>query len=61
MWIFPMANSIIWLHYKEILREPITPVANSFVYFAVIITVIFIANLVVLRRLQFINTEQEGT
>ena len=56
-----MANSIIWLHYKEILREPITPVANSFVYFAVIITVIFIANLVVLRRLQFINTEQEGT
>lgn len=61
MWIFPMANMMIWLHYKEILRKPITPVANSFIYFAVIIAVLFIANLVVLRRLQFINIEQEGT
>lgn len=60
MWIFPTANTLIWLHYEEILREPITPVGNSFLYFLILIVVLIIANLFVLRNLQFINIEQDG-
>ena len=60
MWIFPTANTLMWLHYKEILKEPITPVENSFLYFLILIAVLFIANLFVLRNLQFINIEQDG-
>lgn len=59
MWIFPTANTLMWLHYKEILKEPITPVENSFLYFLILIAVLFIANLFVLRNLQFINIEQD--
>jgi hypothetical protein len=59
MWFLPMANSIIWLHYGEILRKPITPVANSFVYFTAIILTLLILNLYVLRNLQFTNLESE--
>ncbi|MCI8776018.1 MAG: hypothetical protein HFK00_01305 [Oscillospiraceae bacterium] len=60
MWIFPTANTLMWLHYKEILKEPITPVENSFLYFLILIAVLFTANLFVLRNLQFINIEQDG-
>ncbi len=60
MWIFPTANTLMWLHYKEILKEPITTVENSFLYFLILIAVLFTANLFVLRNLQFINIEQDG-
>ena len=39
MWLFPMAHSIVWLHYTKFLREPIFPVFYSAIYFAVIIAV----------------------
>lgn len=35
MWLLPMGNSIIWMHYTEIIREPIKPIWYSYVYFAV--------------------------
>ena len=60
MWAFPMANSIIWLHYEEILREPIYPISNSYLYFAVCIAVFIIANIFALKKLQFVNIEQVG-
>ena len=60
MWYFPMANTIVWLHYQELLREPITPVWESFVYFIVILLVLFGMNLVALRRFQLMNVMQEG-
>ncbi len=56
-WYFPTANLLIWLHYQEILREPVTPVAVSFLYFALADGMLFAANLFVVRRLQFQNTE----
>lgn len=59
MWYFPMANTIVWLHYEELLREPVTPVSDSFVYFIVILTVFFVGNLLALRKMQLIHTEQE--
>lgn len=58
MWIFPMANTLVWLHYTEILREPIFPVWFSFIYFTIGIAFFLTMNLLALRKLQFINTEQ---
>lgn len=61
MWYFPMANTIVWLHYKELLREPVTPVSDSFIYFFAVITAVVLLNFTVLLRMQFINIEQEGS
>lgn len=58
MWIFPMANTIIWLHYTKILSVPIFPVQFSFLYFAVGIILLLAGNILALKNLQFINTEQ---
>ena len=60
MWYFPMANTIIWLHYTEILREPIVPIWWSYFYFAAGITALFTANIIALKKLQFTNIEQVG-
>lgn len=59
MWYFPMANTIVWLHYKELLREPVTPVSDSFVYFIVILVVLFAGAGFAARKMQFISMEQE--
>lgn len=59
MWYFPMANTIVWLHYTELPREPITPVTDSFIYFAALITAVLIADLTILQRLQFTSAGQE--
>ncbi|MGN1276112.1 MAG: hypothetical protein ACI4UK_03880 [Floccifex sp.] len=61
MWAFPTANMLIWLHYEKILKEPITPIENSFLYFLLVIAVLIILNLFVMRQLQFINIEQEDS
>lgn len=45
MWIFPMANTIVWLHYTDIFRKEIFPISCSYIYFAVIISVLVIANI----------------
>ncbi len=60
MWIFPMANTIVWLHYTEIMREPVIPIMQSYIYFALIIALLLLCNIVALRKLQFINIEQVG-
>lgn len=50
MWLFPMGNSIIWMHYTEIIREPIKPIWYSYVYFAVAdLLLIFISTLRIRR------------
>ena len=51
---------MIWLHYQELLREPITPIANSFLYFLIIDILLLTADLFVVHRLQLRNIEQEG-
>lgn len=60
MWFFPMANTIVWLHYTEIMREPVIPIIQSYIYFTVIITALLICNFIALKKLQFINIEQVG-
>lgn len=60
MWYFPMSNTIVWLHYTEILREPVIPIWRSYLYFAVSIAVLLSANIAMLKKLQFTNIEQVG-
>lgn len=53
MWAFPMANTIVWMHYTEILSEPIYPVWSSFVYFGGLLTVLISLNFLALKKLKF--------
>ncbi len=50
-WAFPMANTIMWLHYEEILKEPIYPVWASFLYFAAAIIILSAFNFLGLKKL----------
>lgn len=53
MWAFPMAHSIVWLHYTEFLREPVFPVFYSAVYFAAVIIAALAFSMVSLKRLDY--------
>ena len=57
MWAFPMANSIIWLHYTEILSTPIYPIGSSYWYFGCCIGVLLILCAVLLSKAEFESTE----
>ncbi|MCM1167478.1 MAG: hypothetical protein NC299_14880 [Lachnospiraceae bacterium] len=52
-WAFPMANTMVWLHYTEILSEPIYPLWSSFIYFVGVIAILTAANFFSLKRLKF--------
>lgn len=58
MWGFPMANTIIWLHYTDILRKEIFPVSYSYIYFAVIIAMLFAANVLAARKINIDTIEE---
>lgn len=58
MWCFPMGNSIIWLHYTEIMKEPIYPIWCSYLYFIVIITVLLTTNRLLVKKINFDKTEE---
>ena len=60
MWLFPMANTIVWLHYTEIIREPVVPIIQSYMYFLILIFFLLICNFVALKKMQFVNIEQVG-
>ncbi|MGN0683199.1 MAG: hypothetical protein ACI4JY_05925 [Oscillospiraceae bacterium] len=53
MWLFPMAHSIVWLHYTEFLREPIFPVFYSAIYFVAIIAAALIFCIASLKRFDY--------
>lgn len=58
MWSFPMANTIVWLHYDVILNETNIPIWYSYLYFGIAIAVITTLNSIAVKRLEFINIEQ---
>ncbi|MGN0429294.1 MAG: hypothetical protein ACI4E2_04450 [Acetatifactor sp.] len=53
MWLFPTANAIIWLHFTEIRRKPVRPIASSYLYFGVCIIVLTILCFRILKRYDF--------
>ena len=60
MWWFPMANTIVWLHYTEVLRDPVVPIWKSYAYFGIMIVILLIIDIFLMRRFQFKNIEQVG-
>lgn len=50
LWMFPMGNTILWLHYTEILRKPVWPVWYSYVYFGIMILGLMIVCRCVVKR-----------
>lgn len=58
MWAFPMANTLVWMHYEEIFDKPVFPIWFSFVYFLIAIILLITVNLIALKKMQFINIEQ---
>lgn len=55
-WAFPTANTIIWLHYTEILSEPIYPMWASFLYFGILLTALIAGNFIALKKLKFMES-----
>ncbi len=60
MWAFPMANSVVWLHYTEFRREPAYPIWCSVLYFAGIILFLFFLGLFRLRTFECFAIYSEG-
>ena len=59
MWVFPMANTITWLHYDEALREPVKPMYQSYIYFAVLIVIGITSNVIAVRKNNINTMEAE--
>lgn len=57
MWLFPMANTIIWLHYDTIRDAPELPVWCSFVYFVIMNGMLLILNCRAVHKMEFLNIE----
>ena len=55
-WAFPTANTIIWLHYTEILSEPIYPMWASFLYFGILLAALIAGNFIALKKLKFMES-----
>lgn len=59
MWVFPMAHSIVWLHYTEFLRKPIFPIFWSGIYFAVLIAAAVVFCVISLKRFDYDTISSE--
>ena len=57
-WAFPTSNTIVWLHYTEILSTPIYPVWASFAYFAAVLAALTALNFFVLKKLKFTESDE---
>ena len=53
-----MANTIVWLHYEEIIGKPIVPIWYSYIYFCIAVIILVLLNLIAVKRFQFANIEQ---
>ncbi len=57
MWLFPMAHTMISLHYTEYLKEPIMSLSSSFLYFGGLILTVLIISLLRVGRTNFLNID----
>ncbi|MBQ4530950.1 MAG: hypothetical protein IJA36_10140 [Lachnospiraceae bacterium] len=57
-WLFPMAHSLIWVHYNDYERKMVMPIRYSVIYYAVWIAGLFIACVIGMRKINF-DTIQE--
>lgn len=59
MWAFPMSHTVTWLHYDTALREPKVPMQASYIYFACLIALGIIANVIAIKKNNINITEDE--
>lgn len=57
MWYFPMAHTMIHLHFTKHLKEPIMSINSSFLYFGIIISAIIIFCLIWVKHTNFLNID----
>lgn len=57
MWFFPMAHTMISLHYDKYLKKPVMNPSISFLYFVIIITVMLIFSIIRVRYTDFLNID----
>gem|GEM_PF-3002151 len=57
MWYFPMAHTMISLHFTQYLKEPIMKIEYSIMYFAGMILLILIFCLIMIGRTDFLNID----
>jgi len=58
MWLFPMAHTITWLHYDEILQKPLIPLAITNGYWIICISIGVIGNRIALKRYSFLCLDE---
>lgn len=56
-WVFPTANTIVWLHFDEILRETSYPIWMSYMYFIVLNIIMVVVNYQMIKMLELKNVE----
>ena len=55
MWLTPMANSIIWLHYTKYYRQPVVPMSFSIAYLCIFIAVLIVFCGIAISRFNYDN------
>lgn len=60
MWVFPMSNSVVWLHYTEFRREPFYPIWCSALYFSILIISPVVFSVIMLKRFDCSSNSSEG-
>lgn len=52
MWMFPMAHTVVWMHYTEYLAEPVYPLYDSYLYFGFLDILMVVACITVRKKYQ---------
>lgn len=61
MWLMPMANSIIWLHYTKYYRAPVVPIRFSVCYLSAIIIILLFGCFAAIRKFNYDNMSEAGS
>lgn len=61
MWVMPMANSIIWLHYTKYFRQPIVSMEFSIFYLVGFILALLIICLIAISKFNYDNVSEIAT
>lgn len=57
MWLFPMAHSVIWLHYTEYFRQKVFSVRASYILFGMAIALLILLSVIKIFTYQFDTQE----
>lgn len=52
-WAFPVSNAVAWMHYDRVLKKPIVPIVNSYLYFIIIVVVLLVWNVIAIKKYDF--------